>query len=281
MKDPFTIRVMTASDLALAGDWAAAEGWNPGLADAACFATVDPDGFHIGEFHGAPASTISVVNYDDGFSFLGFYIVRPELRGRGYGLRTWRAAIAHAGSRMIGLDGVVAQQDNYRKSGFVFAHRNIRYGGVPVRLPDVPPDLLDLRSVPFALIDANDATVFPAPRRPFLHAWIHAPGHIGRALVRDGRLAAWGVIRPCRTGYKIGPLFADDRAAAEPVFAGLVAQAGGAEIFLDVVEPNRDAVALAQAHGLVPAFETARMYTGAIRPIDRSRIFGITTFELG
>ena len=97
MNDPFTIRVMTASDVALAGDWAAAEGWNPGLNDAACFSTVDPHGFHIGEIDGAAASTSSVVNYDDGFSFLGFYIVRPELRGRGYGLRTWQTAIAHAG----------------------------------------------------------------------------------------------------------------------------------------------------------------------------------------
>jgi hypothetical protein len=65
------------------------------------------------------------------------------------------------------------------------------------------------------------------------------------------------------------------------MFAGLVAHAGASEVFLDVVEPNRDAVALAEAHGLAPAFETARMYTGAIRPVDRSRIFGITTFELG
>ena len=146
MNDPFAIRVMTPRDVALAGDWAAAEGWNPGLADAACFTTVDPDGFHIGELGGTAASTISVVNYDDGFSFLGFYIVRPDLRGRGYGLRTWQAAIAHAGTRMIGLDGVVAQQDNYRKSGFVFAHRNIRFGGVPVRLPDVRPDLVDLEA---------------------------------------------------------------------------------------------------------------------------------------
>jgi Acetyltransferase (GNAT) domain len=145
----------------------------------------------------------------------------------------------------------------------------------------VPTDLMDLRSVPFAAIDAYDATVFPAPRRSFLHAWIHTPGHVGRAFVRDGRLAAWGVIRPCRTGYKIGPLFADDRGCAEAVFAGLVAHAGGGQVFLDVVEPNREGVALAEAHGLAPAFETARMYTGAIRSIAHSRIFGITTFELG
>jgi hypothetical protein len=111
-----TIRVMDRGEIAIAGDWAAAEGWNPGLDDAACFASVDPAGFFIGELDGVAASTISVVNYDDRFAFLGFYIVRPDLRGRGHGLRTWRAGIAHAGSRVIGLDGVVTQQENYRKS---------------------------------------------------------------------------------------------------------------------------------------------------------------------
>ena len=80
---------------------------------------------------------------------------------------------------------------------------------------------------------------FPAPRAAFLRAWIAAPGHIGRALLRDGKLAAWGVIRPCRRGFKVGPLVADDRAAAEIVFDALVAEVGGGEIFLDVPEPHR------------------------------------------
>src|SRR6266852_2642626 len=72
--DDFHIRPMRPDEVALAVDWAAAEGWNPGLADAACFAAVDPGGFLIGEFLGEPAATISVVNYDDTFAFLGFYI---------------------------------------------------------------------------------------------------------------------------------------------------------------------------------------------------------------
>ncbi|HEY1364848.1 MAG TPA: GNAT family N-acetyltransferase, partial [Xanthobacteraceae bacterium] len=123
------IRVMRPEEIAIAADWAAAEGWNPGLADAPCFATVDPEGFFIGERDGEPAATVSCVNYDARFAFLGFYIVRPDLRGRGYGLRMWNAAVAHAGARVIGLDGVVAQQDNYRKSGFALAYANVRYGG--------------------------------------------------------------------------------------------------------------------------------------------------------
>src|SRR5262249_51465426 len=198
-----------------------------------------------------------------------------------YGLRIWDAAIAHAGARVIGLDGVVAQQHNYRKSGFKLAYANVRYGGI-VAAPAAPQgNVIALSEVPLASVEAYDATVFPAPRAAFLRAWISAPGHIGRALMCDGALAGWGVIRPCRRGYKIGPLFADDRAAAEAVLKALLASAGEGEVFLDVPAINRDAVALAQEFGLAPVFETARMYTGAIPHLQLDRIFGVTTFELG
>ena len=41
--------------------------------------------------------------------------------------------MSHAGTRTVGLDGVVAQQDDSRKSGFEFAYNNIRYGGAATR----------------------------------------------------------------------------------------------------------------------------------------------------
>src|SRR5262249_52330277 len=131
MSDP-RIRRMQPDEISVAVDWAAAEGWNPGLADADCFSTVDSDGFLIGELEGTPAATISCVNYGASFAFLGFYIVRNDVRGRGYGLHMWNAALAHAGTRVIGLDGVPAQQQNYKKAGFKFAYANIRYGGTAV-----------------------------------------------------------------------------------------------------------------------------------------------------
>jgi GNAT superfamily N-acetyltransferase len=275
------IRPMRPDEISIAVNWAAAEGWNPGFADDACFAAVDPRGFFIGELEGAPVATISCVNYSDNFAFLGFYIVREDLRGRGYGLDIWNAAIAHAGPRVIGLDGVVAQQQNYRRSGFELAYANVRYGGT-VAAPAAPQvGVIALTEIPLAAVEAYDATVFPAPRIAFLRAWINSPGHGGRALVRDGELAGWGVIRPCRKGYKIGPLVADDRATAEVVLSALLASVGGGEIFLDVPGINREAVALAQDLGLAPVFETARMYTGTIAPLRLERVFGVTTFELG
>ena len=160
------------------------------------------------------------------------------------------------------------------------ANLTIRYGGL-VAPSAAPAGVVPLAGVAFAAVEADDATVFPAPRGAFLRAWFGMPGHAGRALVRDGRLAAWGVIRPCRTGAKIGPLVADDRAAAEAVLAALITATGGGEVFLDVPSVNREAVALAHGHGLAPVFETARMYTGPIRPLRLERVFGVTTFELG
>jgi len=277
----FHIRSMRKDEIALAVNWAAAEGWNPGLNDAACFATVDPQGFFVGELDGEPAATISCVNYDERFAFLGFYIVRQDLRGKGHGLQIWNAAVAHAASRVIGLDGVVAQQPNYQKSGFRLAYANIRYGGTIAAPVAAPTGIVALNEIPFAMVEASDATVFPAPRGAFLRAWISTSGHLGCALLRDGALAGWGVIRPCRQGRKIGPLVAGDRAAAEAVLAALLARTGGGEIFLDVPAVNRDAVALAESLGLAPVFETARMYTGAIPQLRLERVYGVTTFELG
>ncbi len=274
------IRAMATSDLNLAADWAAAEGWNPGLADMPCFASIDPTGFLVGEFEGRPAAIISNVNYSADFAFLGFYIVRPDLRGRGLGIAIWNAALAHSGARVVGLDGVVAQQENYRKSGFALAYRNIRYGGAPANFEATCEGALPLGEVLFDLLARDDARCYPADRPTFLRAWFDAPGHVGRALVRDGDLAGWGIIRPCRNGRRIGPLYAVDSPAAESILSAL-ANSGEGEIFIDVPEPNRAAVALAEELGMKPCFETARMYTGTIRPVAVDRIFGVTTLEVG
>src|SRR5215213_112294 len=123
------IRPASRGELDLALEWAAQEGWNPGLFDAECFYTADPEGFLLAFRDDEPVASISAVRYGHDFGFLGLYIVRPDLRGRGYGYRLWQAGMARLEARTVGLDGVVAQQANYARSGFALAHRNIRYGG--------------------------------------------------------------------------------------------------------------------------------------------------------
>jgi GNAT superfamily N-acetyltransferase len=274
---------MRRAELDLALDWAAAEGWNPGLHDAEAFWAADPGGFWLAELGGEPIASISVVRYGPSYGFLGFYIVRPEWRGQGHGLALWRAGMAQLGERCIGLDGVVAQQDNYRKSGFTLAHRNIRFGAGQVLAPAAAPGItvVPAASLSFTAIAAYDATCFEAPREAFLRTWLALPGHVALAALRNGAMAGYAVLRPCREGAKIGPLFADGPAEAEALFAALAAAAPAGPLFLDVPEPNAPAMALARAAGMAPVFETARMHTRPPPPVRAGRIFGITSFELG
>ena len=130
MKNKYVIRQMTKSDLDLAISWADSEGWNPGLHDRDAFFNTDPQGFFMGFLDGKPISCISAVSYGKDFGFIGFYIVHSKYRSKGYGIKIWNKAIDYLKTQNIGLDGVVAQQENYKKSGFKLAHRNIRYQGI-------------------------------------------------------------------------------------------------------------------------------------------------------
>jgi hypothetical protein len=273
---------MTRDEVGLAVEWAAAEGWNPGLHDADCFHAADPGGFLVGVLDGEPVATISVVEYGDAFAFLGLYIVKRELRGRGYGYATWNAGLARLGDRVVGLDGVVAQQANYEKSGFRPAYRNVRYEGTRGTLAKPDAAIVRLSARPFVEIDAYDRPLFGAERTRFLLRWTRPPQGSALGYVRDGSLAGYGVARACRTGFKVGPLFADDARIAEALFLALQEKIpAGAAIFLDVPEVNAAAVALAARHGMKPVFETARMYKGRAPQLPVGRIFGVTSFELG
>jgi len=276
------IRPISRQEFDTAVSWARAEGWNPGLADADCFYACDPGGYLMAFEGGLPLASISVVAYGEAFGFLGFYICRPERRGEGIGYRLWQAGLARLGERTVGLDGVVDQQDNYRKEGFVLEHRNVRYGGrVDCDTPK-DPRLRTIRPEDVEAIVAYDASLFPAPRAAFLRDWLQrSDARFGSVLVEDGAVRGYGVLRRCHEGFKVGPLFADDREQADLLFRSLAAQSKGEPVYLDPPQPNESAVGLAESYGMTPVFETARMYRGPAPKLPLERTFGITTFELG
>lgn len=279
----FEIRVMTASEVALAIDWAAAEGWNPGLSDAELFHRADPDGFFVALDAGDPVGVLSLVRYGEPYAFLGLYMVRPDRRGQGIGGKLFAHALEQRPSETVGLDGVVERQADYRRSGFVLAHRNIRYSGVASVLDGPVAGVRAAQAADLPDLHALDTACFGAARPVFLEGWLDALGHV--ALVAEGEegvLAGFGVLRPCRTGFKIAPLFARTPEAAGRLLAALVAKAGlGAVVMLDLPEPNAAARALAEAANLLPVFETARMYRGPAPDLPLDWIFGLTSFELG
>lgn len=275
------VRNMTLDEFCLAIEWAAGEGWNPGIHDADCFYAADPNGFFLAERNGELVGCLSAVAYDEFFGFAGFYIVKPELRNGGIGHELIGRASAYMANRTIGNDAVVAQQEAYKKYGFRMAYRNIRYRGTASSGMMNVSEILDLRNIPFSRLAAYDREMFPARRSNFLNCWINQPEGAALGYVKNGQLSGYGVIRKCRQGYKIGPLFADDEAIADQLFLALTGRISGKEYFLDVPEPNSAATRLVKRYNMQMVFETARMYSGTVPSLPLDKIFGVTSFELG
>lgn len=281
MNAALRVAPMTLGDLGLALDWAAAEGWNPGLDDATAFRAADPGGFLMGRIGAVPVAAISVVRHSEDFGFLGLYLCHPDWRGRGHGWALWQAGMAHLGARTIGLDGVPAQQANYTRRGFVAAGGNRRWSGrieprgdgaglVPVT-PEMLPDLL-----------ARDRAISGVARDAYLRAWLtDAPTRHTLVAFGAGRITGYGTIRACREGAKIGPLVAEDAANAEALLRGLAMLRPGERVSVDMPEDNPAAAALALRLGFAPEFETARMYKGPAPATAPATLYGLVSLELG
>ncbi|GGE94186.1 N-acetyltransferase GCN5 [Stappia taiwanensis] len=282
--DPRQAELATATraDLDWMLDWAAAEGWNPGVDDADPFFAADPQGFFVARVGGTPAASMALVRYSEAFAFIGFYITAPDWRGHGLGRRLWDHALASHGARTIGLDALPDMVPRYAAAGFTPAHRTVTMAGFPYVEPPRDPRLTIAGRGLFPSLSDYDGMCFPAPRAPFLSRWLE-PGGSRRAfaLVDAGRVSGFGAIRQCRDGFKIGPLFADTPVDAEVLLRALVSQVRGQEVFLKVPEHNGEAMRLAEECDLSPMLEATRMFRGPAPEGPSHRVFGLTTLDLG
>ncbi len=273
-----TIRRLDRQEVGTVLDWAAAEGWNPGLEDADAFFAADPEGY-FGCFVGDRlVAAVSVVNHDSRFAFLGLYLCLPEYRGQGHGLRVWTAALAHAGNRCVGLDGVPEQQANYARSGFRNFGRTVRYMG---RMPKSDEsDLAQALSVS-ALVTA-DSNAAGINRERFSEAWfIDTSTRTTLCITPADPAAGFATFRQCREGVKIGPFYANSERDARRLLAGVPAGFDDGPVFFDVPDDAPGMGELVRSMGFEPVFETARMYSGDPPMTDLPPFYGIATLELG
>ncbi|WP_293073319.1 GNAT family N-acetyltransferase [Okeania sp. SIO3B5] len=278
-QDNFIVRPMTLADLKLVISWAADEGWNPGIDDANNFYVADPQGFLIGELNGEPISCISVVRYSQKFNFIGIYLVRPEWRKKGFGLKTWQEAFKLINNQPAALDAVLEQVNTYRKSGFKTTHSHLRYQGI---IPgEISQDVKELKTINFEKLCDYDRLYFPADRHDFLKEWINQSNGKGYGIINDGNLVGYGVIRKAKAGFRIGPIFAENQEIAEKLFLALCSYSDNQNVYIDVPDINKQAVTLVENYQMQCVFECVRMYSGLEPNIDWTNIFGVTSLELG
>lgn len=280
--NPYCIEHMSLEEVELAMEWAAQEGWNPGLDDAACFYHADPNGFFAGKLNNTIIAVGSAVIYDENFAFCGLYMVDKAFREQGYGILLTQSRLNYAGDRNVGIDGVLKMCPRYERLGYRFAHQNVRYRFEHLSLKTPTKSKIFLISPKhFKAVVAYDRIHFPAERSRFLKHWLYQPHGMALVYLEEDIIKGYGVIRQCLSGFKIGPLFADTPAIADTLFTHLAVQAKEAPIYLDAPEVNQRALILTHHYKGQRVFETARMYLKYEPPLPLENIYGVTTFELG
>ena len=285
-QDQLVTRVATQKELDLLLSWAKQEGWNPGIEDTHLFYSADPTGFFISLLNGEPIAGISLVKLNMDHAFLGLYLCKQEYRGKGYGIQTWNTALKTVGSRSIGLDGVVEQQDNYSREQFSYSHRNVRFAGqlskADSKSESSAPMIVTANATHVDRLSSYDAAIGGLMRQTYFDAWFQNNSSRQTYLAVDGD-AIIGAIgsRQCSEGFKIGPWLADDSHIAERLLQHTCEQIDYAPFMVDVPEPNQAATDILQRYNLQAVFETARMYRGKPPLIKTEKLFGVATLELG
>ncbi len=265
--------------------WAREEGWNPGPYDAEVFWNTDPDGYY-GYYHNQDLiAGGSIVSYSGDFGFMGFFIVKPGMRGKGVGRKLWYERRDLLLKRLktgspIGMDGVVAMQPFYRNGGFTLAFRDERHMKTGVHF-QVHPDISSITDKDMQSVLLYDKQCFGFIRSQFLIPWMKMQGTRTFKFITDGCLRGFSIMRKVFDGYKICPLFADDEFVAESLYQACLNAVPGEKVFLDIPVTNQAAVRLTKKYDTAFVFECARMYYGTPPVVESEKIFGITTFELG
>lgn len=274
-----TFRTMNPEELKTVIGWAADEGWNPAVEDAAVFHQTDPEGFFLAELDGEAVAAISVVNHSDSFAFLGLYICRPEHRARGIGLALWNHALLHAGDRVVGLDGVPDQQENYQRSGFVLQGQTMRFEGVLEGKPHADIRAITSADVPDLIAMEGAANGYAKPQ--FLRAWLcDTAGRKTLVLAGQAGVRGFVTVRECLRGYKVGPLVSNTDQDARILLHAAATLIDGDVTVVDVPDDNAALSDYCRDIGMEISFNTARMYKG-VAPMPDTSARTISTLELG
>jgi predicted N-acetyltransferase YhbS len=264
-----TVRRMTATDVPEGLRLCRASNWNQLEDDWRVF--LDRGGAFVAEENGAIVGTVAWLPFGEEFTWLSMMLVDPAARRSGIGTRLMEACLDAIGDgACVRLDATPFGEPMYRRFGFVdeyqLARAFLTSGAEHRRSPRVRP----ITPADLPAILERDREVFGAGR-----------GALLADLLRRAPELAWqsdaaycfgrpGYIRP-----QIGPVVADDLAAADEVLGHCLAGSLGATFTIDIpLRPGAFPVRVERPF--------LRMCRGKLRDGGMTdRVFAITGPEFG
>ena len=287
-QDNYEISTATKEELKIITDMAVKEGWTESYDTIDAIYDIDPNGYFVGKIDGKIISSISAVRYPDNYGFIGFYIVLPEYRGKGYGLKIFQHAMKHLSGCIVCLDAVQQEVETYKRGGFVSSEETYRIIGTAVKSEHNEHVKKYDEDQHFNLVCEYDKGCLPSQRNDFLRNWMKVPNAKSVVYIDDnGKFCGYSSIHRTCHGWEISPCYADNKEIAKALIQELINSLDeGAPIGLNIPSNHKDALDLVDeitdTYKLSKKFACVRMYANG-RPTDlqTKKFFSLLSLSVG
>jgi GNAT superfamily N-acetyltransferase len=281
------IRTLEEPDIDRAVALSSQANWNHSHADWRRLVRLWPGQVLVGEIDGRLVASGSLATYPSSHGLLGWIgliLVDQAFQRRGLGTQIVGAVLDLAERldvNVLGLDASDQGQPIYERLGFECCCGINRWSG-RARVKNRAIDMAEEDWRP--LLDL-DRLACGAKRAALLHNLSAGGGMLVRAGSTNGHLSGYGVLRPGRRAWHLGPLVADDPETAAELVDALVEPSdreAAEDVIVDVVDGSALEAILAR-RGFAIARRLQRMVRprGATTLMAGARAYAVTGFELG
>lgn len=279
-----TIRLMTVADIPAGIKLREAAGWNQTEQDWQRFLRLDPAGNFVACRDDRVCGTVTTLNYEGRFGWIGMVLVDPAYRRQGIGTRLLEKGIDFLESakvESIKLDATPDGRPLYLQRRFVDEYGIQRWEGVSKIGRGV--GLTPMKREELRKVCEWDRRIFGADRTRLLTAlWQEGPQY-SVVICEGGEVAGYVLGRAGARAHYLGPWVASPLSGvADELLREFLSRLDGQRVYVDVCLKNPYAVASVQAAGFHMQRSLTRMCRGPNNyPGQPQLVYGIGGPELG
>ena len=275
--------VQSIIDLGVILDWVYDEDY-----DGVLYQSVDANGLYVGELKGKIISCVIMAMYGNNeLCHIGYFIVDPEYRGKGYGRVTWDYAWSRIPKNCscITLSAAPTMASIYeKKCGFKTAWKDLMYICSAERISNLPSPSMELllvstKDCAFDELIEYDASVLGYRRASLIKTLLSIPVCEGWvACDKQGRIHGYCNLVKIKgkSRWSVSPLYARDISTAtillKEASSFVMETDREANFFIIPPDANRSGVELIKSVSIQFVEEFVRMFAGTIPEVVEENV---------
>ncbi len=258
------IRTMQNSDIAEGLRLCRAAHWNQLQRDWELFLQLSPHGCRVACIDEKIVGTVTIVRYQQKFSWIGMVLVDPAQRRQGIGTQLLHSAVdILRDETTVKLDATPAGREVYLKLNFVDEYRLSRMetivSGIKFSTSDVRPLLLT--DLPAVL--KMDQKIFGAARNILLQWTLAGAPELAWVLTSANKIKGYCLGRHGYNFLHLGPIIAEDSETAQQLVSACLQGQIGKSVILDTPHHHTGFMQWLNAIGFREQRPFIRMFRGS------------------